>query len=999
MEIFMNDRIVSDKMRRILALLTALSIISGVLAIFPALAASAVEPHREADGEVENAVSLNAANEPDAPKTPDYVILDADYINENLVVSQTTAAKSNGVTNAGGYSYITLEAKKASSDKNNNDPYLPLNINFAYAADDYKYVTVIARVNLAKERRAGVGFELFYTTENVPAFTHEARLYSEYHNTANGFQVLTFDVSKGQKWTGKINQFRLDFFAKNDGNFVEGDKCDIVAVILNKNGDAVYESAYDTLKAIYTPRQELSDFVPDDIPYFSKGGVNDNLVTVNDGRLMYRGLSDYNDPYASFFYKEYMTAKGRGDEILKTSDFNRTVIKFRTSPNLPSGNAMQLFVFTNEENMPKQIEEKYLNPGAGYKVSADYAWQTLVFDMEARTLADNPLTPDVANDSVNRWTYTESFNGFRMDWCNKAVFNSFVEIDEILFFPNADSASAFSTAVNMITVPSSFSGENIYDGGETYTAPSYESGGYTISPGAMSSLISSFDNAKSEVLNDGRYEVLRLTTTALDKTPSVTFKAPALDTLFDKIVVFAVKKIGLDVSTPSDFALYYKTSRMSDFDIFHKVSASYLDIADWQLIAFDMSEMSGWGEEVESFKVEFLSGDENYQVGAGCDIFSISLWTDAEDAVSFAERTIAHLYAPKQHLSNFMGEDIEYVNASSSKTNVEILESNIRYSASDADAKDPYARFEYRNYMLDRSEIKALKKDDFSGAVIRYKSENVAKENAFFQMYILDENYNPILINPDKPNDYSCYATGNDAYISDGGWHFLSLDMLNGGKNEAVWKGNVYGFRVDWCNAGDAGSYIEISDIMFFRDKATADAYISATETFEIIKGVYLGAPDVGEDETETLPEETLPEFEEEESETKPSFNDPEDTEETEESETEKPTETEELTETESESTDEETTDSETSDEETESDETESDETESETEDEEGDMPPIDFPQGFDPNAGDPGGEGEKVEGSKVPFTIACISLAGLSGASIISVIAIRIKLRLITGL
>ena len=184
-------------------------------------------------------------------------------------------------------------------------------------------------------------------------------------------------------------------------------------------------------------------------------------------------------------------------------------------------------------------------------------------------------------------------------------------------------------------------------------------------------------------------------------------------------------------------------------------------------------------------------------------------------------------------------------------------------------------------------------------------------------------------------------------------------------------RGKFTGFRFDWCSEAPTNAYMEVSDLLFFKDIAAATCFSNAINT--LMLPVPLEVPE--EDETfetediimpwetetetvETVTEETLPVF----------------VESTESEETEVPTE--ETTETETE------TETVTETEET----TIAVETEETTEEKETDDPGvIILPDETESDS-------TADQGSQMPFVIACICLAGLSVASIVTVVVIKIK-------
>ena len=183
-------------------------------------------------------------------------------------------------------------------------------------------------------------------------------------------------------------------------------------------------------------------------------------------------------------------------------------------------------------------------------------------------------------------------------------------------------------------------------------------------------------------------------------------------------------------------------------------------------------------------------------------------------------------------------------------------------------------------------------------------------------------------------------------------------------------RGNFSGIRFDWCNEGTAGSYFEVSDFLFYADRNDADGFTSMINTMNLIN------PEDMEDWEETYETEhiVMPwETEDSTEETVPDF--PEDSTET---------DSEAATEIGSEVSGEDTTEV-----------IEDDTQESESNNQGSIGGDIGGDIGGEIDISGGGDEPPVPEGSQAPFLIACIALAGLSVASIVTVIVIRARERM----
>jgi hypothetical protein len=324
-----------------------------------------------------------------------------------------------------------------------------------------------------------------------------------------------------------------------------------------------------------------------------------------------------------------------------------------------------------------------------------------------------------------------------------------------------------------------------------------------------------------------------------------------------------------------------------------------------------------------------------------------------------------------QSFSDFTAADLAAVGSSTTNTSVTISDGDLRYMPTGS--KDPSAWFYYGKLTASRG-VPTLTTNDFRYVVMRYKtSMNIFSPR--MQLFVLTGDAKDLFGMIRTEGTYDChYGTASYALSKTYKATMVDLAQTDGQeKNTQLmygWQGRgvFTGFRFDYCEEGFVGSYVDVSDFMFYADKSDAEGMSQLISTMELV------SPEDVKDWEETyetehivMPWET--ETEDSTEETVPTF----------------PQETEEESSDEIDSTNE-----------TESIETENAETDT-TDDPIGDV------GGNPDNSGGEiiggidisGGDDTPVdEGSQTPFLIACIALAGLSLASIATVIVIRAKER-----
>ena len=401
-----------------------------------------------------------------------------------------------------------------------------------------------------------------------------------------------------------------------------------------------------------------------------------------------------------------------------------------------------------------------------------------------------------------------------------------------------------------------------------------------------------------------------------------------------------------------------------------RVHANYKAIEGWQALTFDMSGMEKWTGELYKLRFDYFSGGQ-YVHGNVCQIAAMILSTDVDSAYDAMYEVAYEIYPPVQSFSDFTEADLEAVGNSTTNTSVTVSEGDLRYMPTAA--KDPSAWFYYGKLTASRK-VPTLTTDDFRYVVMRYKSSmNILAPR--MQLFVLTGDAKDLFGMIRTEGTYDCHY-GVTSYALSKTYKAAMVDLAQTDgqeKNTQLmygWQGRgvFTGFRFDYCDEGVVGSYIDVSDFLFYADKSDAEGMSQLISSMELTNPEDIKDwEDTYETEHIVMPWET--ETEDSTEETVPSFP---------QEDTEEPTEVE----TDS------TTDSET----LETENVETDTVGGTTGDVGGDTGNSgeDIMSGVDIG----GGDTPVDEGSQTPFLIACIALAGLSVASIATVLVIRAKER-----
>ncbi len=903
----------------------------------------------------------------------------------------------------GGVSVSRLETVKLT-----DDPFVTLDPS-GIDPDKHKYVTIAVKTNVS----SGAALKFSFVTDESDGAVKDYVI-SRYKKS-DEWQLVTVDLEDVAAWSGNVSEIKLTYLYDDPvyTKYEKGALFDIAGVAFSETADDYYDSAYYLLSEVYRPEQVLTGFSDADIPAFSASptsnkGISDTSLTVKDGNLRYESSDDYKDPFAGFFYKDLMDIRGVAeDDRLTTEDFSSVVIRYSSSSRIRDPR-MQLFLYTN--NNYQAIESDSVSKQ--YSLTQYDTWNSVCYDFKGSS-----TTSDI---------WYGDFNGFRFDWSGASSYGDYIEISEIMFFESLEIANAFSSEVNSLYLPTY---PEEYD--DSFMAP--ENGGVIatneykfISAEQINSLIEDSDNSIHYLVNDGYAPIVRLETTKRMNIPYVDLELSSLNISADeyKYVTLLIRSKKAYVS---GMTAYYTTDKTTSAN---KYSAHivYDAIEDWQMVTLNLSSKNSWKGIVDELRLYYLMSGVDLDEGVYYDIAGIT-FSNTHDAVYDAADYLAlQIYRPTQVLGDFSENDVSYFGRENSYTLVEAVDGNLKYTS--RGGQDLSAFFKgYPEYAASKG-MKAVTTNDFRYTVVRYRNQGITATNPSFKMFILTGTAKTLNDMINVAGTYGCHSY-SVKYKNTSSWSGAVLDMAAGDGSTANtalrygWykqynpdgmdKSTTFnGFRFDWCDSFDEseGTYVEVSNFIFFNDATAADRYSA------IINSVYIpGAVEDPEEETETTQtggeeSDTLPDFTDTGMgggiETLPSFIDTGIVDfETEESEESVPEviETDETVETEAseESSFVETEASETEgsvSEESESEESYSEtetltETESETEKNNNGGGVV-----IPPSTGDIGGVGtgpsgeQTPQGSQVPFYIACGALATLSVASIVVIVVIKIKTR-----
>ena len=355
------------------------------------------------------------------------------------IVSEVSNAECNAKT---------VDGEKVLSLKTTTDDssaFVELNAG-GINSSKYKYVSVLLKTGEVKPEK----FTLYYKSEGEEYSADRA--VSASYASIDSWQVLTFKLSDSTaaRSASVIDGFRLNFAEGAEASDSAPCEVEIKAISLSENYDAVFDGAYYMLSKIYVPVQVLSDFTTKHATYFGSDSTgNYTTVRADLGNLIYTATATGKDPSKQFDYAGYV--KNKGIRALTTQDFQYTVIRYRGVGIDPGHARMELYYITGNanglEDMIRSGSSTCHSGSVRYEVSS--SWSSMVINMaETDGLEENTALKYGWNREDGNYT----FKGFRVDWCNVAVKDSYMEISDFLFYKNESDARAMSAALKELEV-------------------------------------------------------------------------------------------------------------------------------------------------------------------------------------------------------------------------------------------------------------------------------------------------------------------------------------------------------------------------------------------------------------------------------------------------------------------------------------------------------------------------------------------------------------------
>lgn len=817
---------------------------------------------------------LRASAENIFSETPPTVTFDADYMKNGENgdrLSGNNQCDYSFRKDSDGRTVLRLVTKptydKETGALNPEDPYVSFDIGGSYSADEYKYVTILTKIDseywmqwIQNDEVAATSFRMFYKIDASGKSNYVGTQSKAFkYNDTDEWQLVTFDMSSISLWSGgNILGIRFDFYEGSSNNAARKN-CEIGAVILSKTPEDVYNVSFELMQQIYPPVQTLSDFTKSDLPYFEKAEGNDpkgkpwpasldNVLTEKNGNLLYTFKYDYSvdmslhsngNPYAGFFYDDF--AESRGITPLTTADFNYTVFRFRTKGNI-GGSNINLWHYTGDKlREPTFIDGASMSSSNSYTPSTANQWRCIAIPMATSKTAVN---------------WKGDFNGFRIDWCVPGAIDAqaSMEISEIMFFKDEVSAKGFSEALDQINV--AIEEEDGVSNNENFeNSIKVPDDSIIMLPDELDTVVYDSDSISHGVSESDGVKVVRLETLKELSDPFVTLKPLGISADEYKFVTLAVRS---NVMSEAALKLDFVTDK-TDKDDKASYVARYKATNDWQLITLPLGENLAWSGEIEELKLNYFAYDPiytGYAEGTVYEIAGIAFSKDIESYYDSAYYLMAEAYRPTQILSGFDNSDLAaFTKSDSDKTLTSVTGNNTMLTVKGDDLrldaageyKDPSISFYYHQLMKIRgvAEEDRVTTADFNTTVIRYRTSPKINGNNM-QLFLFTGTHNgPFVV---EGTDKNLSANSNYPVTAFNTWRSLCIQMNGIPDTASAWSGAFNGFRIDWASPPDETinaprDYIDISEFFFF------DSVYTANKFAEMVNSLYYPNPSEVSDE------------------------------------------------------------------------------------------------------------------------------------------------------
>ena len=721
------------------------------------------------------------------------------------------------VTNSKGNKALRLETTKEVAS-----PSIKFNPG-SISADEYKYITLMVRTAMT----SGAALELSYNTSKSKNSDHN--YYVARYEATSEWQRVTIPLDEVEGWGGNVIGLTFKYLSYDPvyTGYAAGATVDIGGIAFSKTPDAFYDAVYYFAAQIYRPVGVVGNFTEADRNVFTQSNTSDTKVSFVNGDIRFDSFDKMRDPFVPFHYKVYMENRGvPQEEWLTTEDFNTVVFRYKTSDRLKAP-GMQLFLYTDQRY---QADGK-ITVSKSYTATRKGEWKSLIQVM-------------TANDAA-REAWQGDFNGFRIDWCGNCYVGDYVELSEFFFFANTDVATKFSDAVSKVTIPTRDSGE--YN--DEYANPVPVSKDFTvITPDKIAESVTDSSNSIAYLAKNGGVDVLRIENISATENPYVTYSPENISADEYDYVMLLVKS---DKAYGALYTMNYTTDKSKSISRQY-VSANYSTSADWQFVTVNLSGKDSWSGIVDELRLGYLYTGMKITEGVTLDIGAIVFCKNDEAVFDAAYSLASEIYRPIQTMTDFSEDDTAYLGGEGvqGNTTVSFDNGNAIFTATAPDGNteattvaDPQRMINYLGFAASRG-LKPVTTDVFQYTVIRYRTKNVSSADTEIELFILTGDAKTLSDMIRIEGTANCHS-GYVKYQTANNWRSVVVNMaeddgyhdnnaLKYGWNREDGNTTFKGFRFDWCMKGTVGSYMEVSDFIFFASAADADCFSDMINTVNI---------------------------------------------------------------------------------------------------------------------------------------------------------------------
>lgn len=315
--------------------------------------------------------------------------------------------------------------------------------------------------------------------------------------------------------------------------------------------------------------------------------------------------------------------------------------------------------------------------------------------------------------------------------------------------------------------------------------------------------------------------------------PYVTFSPKEYYSADEYKYISVITRSGALANQTTTFRIYFQAGTKTAYSETYSVPGAYSKTADWQIVTFDLSAQSNtWTGKINKLRLD-VYGD---RINADCDVAAIILSKTPTAVYDSAFDALTSMFPPVQTVSDFSADEIDTIITNkkgdkvSNSTTVNVRGDNLLFEGSGT-YRDPYVNFMYKDLMEKRGADKVLKTADFKRTVIRYRAGNLGSSVNMELFVFAGNEYAPFRPNGTGTPIFSVSKGYNPSSANQ--WRCINFAMNPDSFKEA-WNGDFNGFRIDWAGNADVLSYMEISDIMFYKNDADAASVTGALNTLSL---------------------------------------------------------------------------------------------------------------------------------------------------------------------